>query len=274
MRLRAFYTAWIGIVDPGLPLVGQAGEMPAPELSQRYVLPEVILEPSVADHERISVEQEDLAPVANDEQRNEAATYQTESEAPQARKMLRVRPTERRISVGQFVAETVRAVITADAGAGKTTLLRYLALEILSDTPALGAVSERYANYVPVWVPFALWAGMSEGKVQPPPLEEAVYGFMQALNEPELAEGMRRVLRTNKFVLLVDGLDETREQSIADALIVSVTIMAEQAGVSVFATSRPHGVKALSGIGGTWGRVRLAPLSEQQRGTLALLSYT
>jgi NACHT domain len=186
---------------------------------------------------------------------------------------LRAQPTERRISAARFLAETARAVITADAGAGKTTLLRYLALEILSEAPALRAVSDRYAGYVPVWVPFALWARMSEGKVRPRPLEEVVYGFIQALNEPELAKKMRRVLRTNKFVLLVDGLDETREQSIADALIVSLTVMAEQAGVSVFATSRPHGMKALSGIGGTWGRVRLAPLSEQQRGALALLWY-
>jgi len=45
-----------------------------------------------------------------------------------------------------------------------------------------------------------------EGKDRPPPLEDVVHGFIHALNEPELAEKMRRVLRTGKFVLLVDGI--------------------------------------------------------------------
>jgi predicted NACHT family NTPase len=99
-------------------------------------------------------------------------------------------------------------VITANAGAGKTTLLRYLALDILSDTPTLRGVAARFTGYVPVWVPFALWVRMCEAKDCPPPLEDVVHGFTHALNEPETAEIMRRVLRTGKIVLLVDGLDE------------------------------------------------------------------
>ena len=54
MRLRSLYTAWIGVVDPGLPLVGQIGaETPSPELSNRYVVPEVILPLGLAADERI-----------------------------------------------------------------------------------------------------------------------------------------------------------------------------------------------------------------------------
>jgi hypothetical protein len=180
--LRAFYTAWVKIVDPGLPLVGQAaGEMPAPELSRRYVLPDVVLEPGVAEHDHLPAEQEEI-PVAA-EPPSEAELYQTGPHTPRAPRVSRPRPSERRIPVGQFLAEAARAVITAEAGAGKTTFLRYLALDILSDAPALGAVGERYAGYVPVWVPFALWARMSEGKDRPPPLEDVVHGFIQALNE-------------------------------------------------------------------------------------------
>jgi NACHT domain len=234
-------------------------------------VPDLILELGVAEHEYPPREPEG-ASVA--EPRNEApASYLAGTEIRRAPKVLRVRPTERRIPVAQFLAEADRAVITADAGAGKTTLLRYLALDILSDAPTLGSIAERYAGYVPIWVPFALWARMCEGQDRPPPVEDVVQGFIEALNEPELAERTRRVLRTGKFVLLIDGLDETREQSIADALIVSLTVFAERAGVSVLATSRPHGMKALSGIGGTWRRARLAPLSEQQRSVLALLWY-
>jgi hypothetical protein len=271
-RLRLLYAAWIGTVDPGLPLAGQVGaDMPAPGLSQRYVVPDVVLEPGIAEREGLPPEQQQTAVAAQPP--NEAELYQSGTEIPRTRAALPPLPSERRIPIGQFLADAVRAVITADAGAGKTTLLRYLALDILSTAPTLAALSERYAGYVPVWVPFALWARMCEGKDRPPPLEDVVHGFIHALNEPEIADSMRRILRTGKFVLLVDGLDEASEQSFADALIVSLTVFAEQAGAPVLVTSRPHGVKALSGIGGTWRRARLAPLSELQRRTLALLWY-
>ena len=59
--------------------------------------------------------------------------------------------------------------MSADAGAGKTTLLRYLALQLLSDKSDMDVVSERFAGYVPVWVPFALWSRMAEGEDHPPP---------------------------------------------------------------------------------------------------------
>ena len=272
LKLRSLYTAWIGIVDPGLPLVGRAGaETPAPELVERYVVPEVILPlgPTAGD-ERAETQQN--TPVASQER-----TDQTPSVAEQGReerpKLAPLRPSERRTSINQFLSETTRAVVSADAGAGKTTLLRYLALQLLSDKSDMDVVSERFAGYVPVWVPFALWSRMAEGKDRPPPLEDVVHGFIEALNEPDVAAGVRRALKTANVVLLVDGLDETRDQAIADALLVSLSVFAERMGVPVFATSRPHGMRALSGIGGTWTRARLAPLSDVQRAELALLWY-
>ena len=46
IKLRLPYTARIGIVDPGLPLVRQIdAESPAPVLTKRYVVPEVIVPP-------------------------------------------------------------------------------------------------------------------------------------------------------------------------------------------------------------------------------------
>src|SRR5216684_3780040 len=45
-RLRDFYSAWIAIVDPGLPIAGQDKDgrpIPAPKLGQRYVLPDIVM---------------------------------------------------------------------------------------------------------------------------------------------------------------------------------------------------------------------------------------
>lgn len=267
-RLRAFYTAWIATVDPGLPLVGQAtGDIPAPTLAQRYVLPDVLVEPSRAEHE-----------VGSAAHKETEARQDSDDSSELIDDLYGPRPTvshprTRRLPIGRFLADADRALIVAEAGTGKTTLLRYLALEILADEPGIEIFRTRFAHHVPIWVPFALWARLSEGKERPPSLEDVVREFLEALNASDLAETMRRVLRTGRYVLLVDGLDETSDQSIADALIVSLSSFAERTGAAVYATSRPHGLRALAGVGGAWSRASLAPLTKEQGAHLALLWY-
>jgi hypothetical protein len=272
MRLRLLYTAWIGVVDPGLPLVGQIGaETPSPEFSKRYVVPEVILPLGLAADGRIVTEELQATPAtpAHDSKQTPSSG---QNDQPRPARLAPIRPTERRTSVNQLLSEVTRVVISAEAGAGKTTLLRYLALQLLADTSDLQAVNERFAGYVPVWVPFALWATMSQGRDRPSPLEDVVYAFIDALNEAEVASAMRRALKSAKVILLVDGLDETRNQTVADTLLVSLSVFAETKAAPVLATSRPHGTRALTGIG-SWSRAQLAPLSDAQRSKLALLWY-
>jgi hypothetical protein len=274
IKLRSLYTAWIGIVDPGLPLVGSGdAEIPAPELSKRYVVPEVILPVGVtAAEERAAAGAQPNRPVTPEE--DDQGILSAAEKGKEERPSPAPRPSsERRTSISQFLSETARCVVSADAGAGKTTFLRYLALQLLADKSDMDVVNERFAGFVPVWVPFALWARMAEDRGRPPPLEDVVHGFIEALNEPDIAEAMRHALTTTKVVLLVDGLDEARDQAVADALLVSLSVFAERLGVPVIATSRPHGTQALSSIGGTWTRARLAPFSDAQRRELALLWY-
>ncbi|MCK1354229.1 NACHT domain-containing protein [Bradyrhizobium sp. CW7] len=271
-RLRDFYTAWIAIVDPGLPIAGQdqdGQQIPAPKLGQRYVLPDLVMNVRTIDQGPGTAQQEPPVrdtPIAN-------ATSANQGAAPRAERPPAPRNRERLISVDQFMASEKRSVVTAEAGAGKTTLLRYLALDILAETPEIEAVRNHYAGYIPVWVPFALWARMAEGKDHPPPLEDVVHAFVAAQNDVALANSMRQVLATRKIVLLVDGLDEARGSTASDTVLAGLTTFAEMRNVPVIATSRPHGMKALSGIGGNWTRLKLAPLSEPKRDALALLWY-
>jgi len=272
-RLRNFYSAWIAIVDPGLPIAGQDKDgrpIPAPKLGQRYVLPDLVMNVGSAEQEPDSPATP--KPPTRDDPAVQAMNRNDGSAVPLER-----RPTpqsrERLLSVDQFLATERRAVITADAGAGKTTLLRFLALEILSDASEIEAVSNTYAGYIPVWVPFALWARMAEGKDHPPPLEDVVHAFIAAQNDVPLANDMRRALASQKIVLLVDGLDEARGNTAPDTVLAGLTTFVEMRSVPVIATSRPHGMRALSGIGGNWTQLRLAPLSETKRDALALLWY-
>ncbi|WP_291846459.1 NACHT domain-containing protein [Bradyrhizobium sp.] len=273
VRLRDFYSAWIATVDPGLPIAGQDKDgrpIPAPKLSQRYVLPDLVMDMGVIETEPDALSPtapptRDDASIQTMDTNRGAAGPAVQAQAPRTR--------ERLLSVDQFMANEKRSVITADAGVGKTTLLRFLALDILSDTPDIEAVRNHYAGYIPVWVPFALWARMAEGKDHPPPLEDVVYGFISAQNDVALANDMKRVLATGKIILLVDGLDEARGNVAPDSVLAGLTTFAETHNVPVIATSRPHGLRTLSGIGGNWTRVRLAPLSETKRDALALLWY-
>lgn len=271
-RLRDFYSAWIASVDPGLPIAGQdkdGQQIPAPHLGQRYVLPDLVMNVRTIDQGPDKPAQEAQPPRLGDIQivgvNAGGIGPVVRAQTPQSR--------ERLISVDQFMATERRSVITADAGAGKTTLLRFLALDVLSDAPDVEAVRSHYAGYLPVWVPFALWARMAEGKDHPPPLEDVVHAFIAAQNDVALANDMRRALVGTRILLLVDGLDEARGTTAPETVLAGLTTFAEMHNVPVIATSRPHGLKALTGIGGNWTRLQLAPLSETKRDALALLWY-
>ncbi|MGY4399277.1 NACHT domain-containing protein [Bradyrhizobium sp. USDA 3315] len=273
VRLRDFYSAWIATVDPGLPIAGQDKDgrpIPAPALGQRYVLPDLLM--NVGSVEQESEAPAPKAPPTRDDPRVQTMKFSGGMQEPVIRPQP-PRSRERSITVDQFMASEKRSVITADAGAGKTTLLRFIALDILSDAPEIEAVRNRYGGYVPVWVPFALWARMAEGNDHPPPLGEVVHAFIAAQNDVALAADMKRVLTAGKIILLVDGLDEARGSAVPDTVLSGLTTFAEMNDVPVIATSRPHGMKALSGIGGNWTRLQLAPLSETKRDALALLWY-
>ncbi len=271
-RLLDLYSTWIATVDPGLPLAGHDVDgrpIPAPRLSQRYVLPDIQWGPVSADS--ASQEQpQDSRPSGSQEtgERDDRVSGNNTS----LRTIVVTPPRDRTISVAQFLAETPNAVISAEAGAGKTTFLRYVALEILSNTP-MEAVRVRYGGQVPVWIPFALWARMTEDTGQPVTIEDAASRFITALGDAALGNDVRRAIAMRRCVFLVDGIDEARNPAVAGSLLVALTVTSERLGVGVLATSRPHGLKALSGIGGNWTRVRLAPLSDTQRGALALLWY-
>ena len=271
-RLRDLYSTWIATVDPGLPLAGHdldGQPIPTPRLEKRYVLPDLLVGPGGVDtapQDRPGEEQRKA------EHRTDQRDSRTNGNEGAASVSAPTQLRDRLISVAQFLTETPHAIISADAGAGKTTFLRYVALEVLSNTP-IEAVRARYAGLVPVWIPFALWARMTEDAGQPVTLEDAACRFITALGDAALGKDVGRAITTGRCVLLVDGIDEARNPAVAGSLLVSLTVASERLGVGVLATSRPHGLRALSGIGGNWTRVRLAPLSEPQRAALALLWY-
>lgn len=244
-RLQRLYTAWIAVVDPGLPIAGtdnHGKQIPAPQLKQRYVPPDVIVSADTAsiDTEPVGPSQElEIGEVLREELEDAPAALVAMARAAKTQQFT---ARQRSVPVDQFLANETRALFVAEAGAGKTTLLRFLALEILSDCSNITVLRDRYAGFIPVWVPFALWTRMAEGKDHPPPLEDVVHAFIAAQSDLELANDMRRALSGDRIVLLVDGLDEAKTDAASDTLLAVLTQFAERRSLPVFATTRPHGV--------------------------------
>jgi hypothetical protein len=278
--LRDCYSSWISTVDPGLPIVGvdahgrTRASIPLPD---RYVRAEFVVQS--ADVETAQATNNTATTTRSnrdagngtreDETRTTGAPRRT-TDAPRSRAVLR----ERRMGLDDYLRAHGLSLVLGDAGTGKSTLLRFLALDILSDGPELAVTRDRYKDLIPVWLPFALWVRMSANQQAPVTIEAAVAEFLRAQGGAELAEHMRRAVSGKRVVLLVDGIDEATDPNMAQMLLAILTAFVDRTGVPVIATSRPHGVRSLTGLGGAWERATLAPLSDDQRHALASLWFS
>jgi hypothetical protein len=272
-QLRSCYNSWIAAVDPGLPIVGQDAQgrtRASVPITERYVQPDLLLQVAEAEAPPPTGERS----VAGASDRTDAESGPSEAgledrSEPRARVLVR----ERRMGLDEYLGTRTRSLIVGAAGSGKSSLLRFLALDILSIRPVLQATKDRHKSSLPVWLPFALWARMSADRGAPVPIEDVVGEFFRAQGEPRLAENMRRAVAGKGIVLLVDGLDEATDPTAAQTLIAVLTAFIDRNNIAMVATSRPHGARNMMGLGGSWDRSVLAPLSDDQRHALAVLWF-
>jgi hypothetical protein len=258
------YSTWISTVDPGLPIAGldRLGRTsPAVPLAQRYVKPDVVLRAV------------DFASVQSSTATTEAPASEGDSgESARPGRQRQGGPVvrEQRIAVDRLLGESRRVLVAGDAGIGKSTLLRMLALDVLSDAPQFDSIRERYADYLPVWVSFPLWARMAAGRTTPPAIEDAVSEFLVAQSRPELAAELRKALADGrKILMLVDGVDEAADPAAAQTIAALLVAVIESRAMSCVVTSRPHGLRTMGAFSSAWTRVELAALSSTQKHALA-----
>jgi predicted NACHT family NTPase len=275
--LADWYISWVATIDPGLPVadLSRSGRaVPAIPIGKRYVRPDVLVrftEP--APLPASGGDQGETDSTANTSERSAAEAPRRDIERSHTYRSSASTIRERRVELDRFLSSEARAVIAADAGMGKSTLLRVVALEVLADEPQLAAARDRYAKFVPVWVPFALWTRMASERAAPPSLDEVVREFFEAQSEPKLAAEVSKALASAKVLLLVDGLDEASDPTAARTVAAVLATFAEMRNLPVLVTSRPHGLQAMGGFAGTWARVELASLSDAQRHSLAKLWF-
>ena len=273
-RLQSFYSSWISAVDPGLPIVGQDAQgrtQATIPITERYIQPDLLFR--VAE---LEIPLGDDKPAQTIESKREAAELGRREQQPAPgsdAQPLRATGRERRVPLDDYLSSRTQALIVGEAGSGKTSLLRFLALDILSEQPVLKVAKERFKSAIPVWLPFALWVRMSVERGTPAPIEDVISEFFRAQGEAGLADDMRRAVLGKGIVFLVDGLDEATDATAAQTLVAVLTAFVDRSGIPIFATSRPHGARNLSELGGSWDRSDLAALTDEQRDALARLWF-
>ena len=273
-RLQSFYGSWISAVDPGLPIVGQDAQgrtQATIPITERYIQPDLLFR--VAE---LEIPPGGDKPAQTVESKREGGRVGEREQQPAPGVGRAASPgnrAERRVPLDEYLSSRTQALIVGEAGSGKTSLLRFLALDILSEQPVLKVAKGRFKSAIPVWLPFALWVRMSVERDTPAPIEDVISEFFRAHGESGLADEMRRAVLGKGIVLLVDGLDEATDATAAQTLVAVLTAFVDRSGIPVFATSRPHGARNLSGLGGSWDRSDLAALSDEQRRALARLWF-
>jgi predicted NACHT family NTPase len=217
--------------------------VPAVPIAKRYVKPDVLR--SFDLEQRFDEPNESSARERSSTSSMVAADQRREEQRSNA-----IMVREHRISIDRLLAGTDRAIIAGDAGLGKSTLLRMLALDILSEAPQFDCVRDRYAELLPVWLSFPLWARMASERAAPPAIEEVVVAFLRAQNQPELAEGMRKALAGSRIILLVDGLDEAADPTAAETVAALLSSFVEARGCPALITTRAQGLRAATSFGG------------------------
>ena len=185
-KLHACYVSHFASVDPGvLSLVSSPiGGKRQFQLSERFIEPDLALQTEVIADEMLSAPPQPAA--RNDSTLGERATV------PLARTDDSPRREKTRIAAENWIAIANHDIVLGVAGAGKSTLLRFIALDMLSESPRFTALRSRHPDFLPVWVSFAFWTKLIASDKDRCSLIDAIESWFRRQDEPDLLVLVRK----------------------------------------------------------------------------------
>ena len=261
-ELRKLYASNFSSLDPGILVstAGQSAGVAILSILDRFVEPdiEVIGTGIVSDTRDRRVE-----PIVATPASDLAQASRVESSPPLSRELLRRR-------VSSWVAEDDHTVIVGDAGFGKSTALRVFALDLLGDGGQFAAVAQRWADFIPIVMPFAFWVRIVEEDETAISLPSAIQTWFRKFEVSKQLLGLiLRSLEERRALLLIDGLDEWSNEVAARSTLVLLTTYIKTTSIPGILTGRPGGLARLGALDPLWRQGRLASLSEIQQRELA-----
>ena len=264
--LRRCYTQHFELTDPGLPsLTGSVNPDVQPlRLVDRFVPPDVL-------EEQLIPRTEMVADASRDQSRRQAGTEESENPNPSSSRTGRVvaRTTVVRHSAVDWLSNSNLSVVLGDPGIGKSTLLRCLLLDLLSAEPRYESCALRWGQYLPVWVPFAMWTrlvGESETECSLPKVLTTWLRKVSA--EEDLITLVQHALEDSRLLLFVDGLDEWSDETTARTTLTLLEQFVGERDIPAIASSRPLGYARIGGLSSRWRKAQLAGLTKEQQGVL------
>jgi hypothetical protein len=264
-ELRKLYAGSFSGLDPGI-LVATAGHSSGSGLLSildRFVEPDIEITDISTIDDKSSQRTEPSSASASDLTQ---ANYAQSRPLP-ARELLR-----RRVST--WVTEGDHTVIAGDAGFGKSTALRVFALDLLEDGNRFPAVAQRWADCIPIVMPFAFWVRIVEKDETNISLPSAVEIWFRKFDiSDQLLTLILRGLDEQKALLLIDGLDEWSNEIAARSTLALLNTYIKTKSIPAILTGRPGGLARLGALDPLWRQARLAALSDNQQRALTTIWF-
>ncbi|WP_426413463.1 NACHT domain-containing protein [Bradyrhizobium ganzhouense] len=262
-KLRSCYISHFASVDPGVLslLNSPTGGKRQFQLSERFIEPDLMLQAEVVADEVPSAPQQTMA--RTDPSLSERATL------PLARKDDSPRKEKTRIAAENWIATANHDIVLGVAGAGKSTLLRFIALDMLSETPKFVALRSQHPDFLPVWVSFAFWTKLIAADKDRCSLIDAIESWFRRQDEPDLLALVRKAYDDKRLFLLVDGIDEWDNETAANTAFTLLQSLTERHSIRAIMTGRPHGFRLITGLDGSWRTSEIASFSVDQQVALA-----
>jgi energy-coupling factor transporter ATP-binding protein EcfA2 len=263
-QLARVYEAQFQFVDPGsFVSIAEDDNRPALSLLERFLAPDILIREKV----RISGR--------SDASLSEEKSIQTgdvvDVNQPKAAKAgeVALNTRTRRISLAEWFAGEQRLVVLGEAGCGKSTLLRVIALDLLHSQANFPELAKRWAEHIPVYVPFARWSslvGMHGGSVG---LKDVVRRSLEPLLTESIADLLDQAVDEKRVLLLIDGLDEWSSEQAARATLSALVTTVEAHDLPAIVSGRPRGLSRIGAVPASWRRGTVAPLSTSQQSLIA-----
>lgn len=274
-QLGEFYRQLFSNHDPGLPLYASADE-PPPPLESRYVLPDINERRIITQGLSEARESRFNAPGSTRENVSANLPQRAERETEQGRFPInRTSQHTQRQSIEKWLASHERNIVLGPAGSGKSSLLRFLCIDLMAPNPQLSLLAEKWGQHLPIWIPFAFWskqvASSPNGDLS---LREALRHWLRSWDHEPLCELVEQALGDDRVLLLVDGLDEHRDEFAAQKAWLRLKMFVEEREVSSIVTSRPAGFERLGINTAEWQKGELSEFSSEQQEQLARIWFT
>lgn len=267
-QMKVFYKRVFQTHDPGLPTANQMN-MSSISLENRFVLPDII------DKRTFQIVS-DFENTEQDHSENLTSTHESSSNDTRRTTTRSNTTYHQRQDLESWLSNNNgRNIILGRPGSGKSSLLRFIALDLLSDSPKLSLISKKWGCYLPIWLPFALWTKyIAESQAGICSIKEVLKGWLKSWDEERLWPLVEQALEDKRLILLVDGLDEWTNEQSARIALDRLTVFVQQRDVPVILTSRPHGFERVGMGAGEWEIGELSDFSNAQQKQLLNIWFT